>query len=448
MEPAMPRASLHTLGCRLSQAETSILADALRRKGYRIVPYGAETDLFVLNTCSVTEHAEKDCRYAIRKTLRHSPKAFVAVTGCYAQTGVERLQQTPGIDLLVGTQFKMQLPEYVPAPDGLRKRPAPDVRYSKAIDREDFTLPGTAYADSTRALLKIQDGCNFMCSFCLIPFARGRERSRIMDDLLREADELVARGYREIVLTGVNIGRYETGGATLLDVIKRLEGIRDLARIRISSIEPTTVTDELLEYMSGPSKLCPYLHIPLQSGSNRVLEAMNRRYTVADYHRLVQRAVGLVPNLGLGTDVMVGFPGEDMVAFNETVMLLEGLPFSYAHVFSYSARPGTAALRLEPTVPPSEISARSKVLAKLSAGKAAAFHRRFLGATLPVLFERGENGGLRSGTTGNFLRVAVPAHEVDANQLCDVLITGTAGPQALGMLAPQSHPPHTLAVLL
>jgi len=185
-----------------------MLADTLARRGYRLVEFGKETDLLVLNTCSVTENAEKDCRYAVRKTLRHSPHAFVAVTGCYAQTGATQLQKVPGIDLIVGTQFKMNLPDYLPAPAKLLKQPEPELRHTRTIDREDFVLPGTAYSDSTRALLKIQDGCDFMCSFCLIPFARGRERSRTAEDVLREARELAAHGYRELVLTGVNIGRY------------------------------------------------------------------------------------------------------------------------------------------------------------------------------------------------------------------------------------------------
>lgn len=409
-----------------------MLADSLRRKGYRVVPFGVETDLLVLNTCSVTEDAEKDCRYAIRKTLRHSPNAFVAVTGCYAQTGAEQLRSVPGIDLLVGTQYKMQLPDYLPSPDALHKRPAPEVLYTRSIEREDFTLPGTAYSDSTRALLKIQDGCNFMCSFCLIPFARGHERSRKVDDLVREAEELAAGGHRELVLTGVNIGRYDHKGATLLDIIRRLETVPELARIRISSIEPTTVTDELLDHMSRSAKLCRFLHIPLQSGSDRILEAMHRRYTVADYRRLIEKAVRLIPDLGLGTDVMAGFPGEDDAAYAETVALIEDLPFAYCHVFSYSARPGTAALRLTGTIPSAEIALRSRRLAALSARKAAAFHQRFIDATVSVLFEQTVREGFRSGTTDNFLRVLVPADRVSARDLREVLITGVSGASALG----------------
>ena len=251
----MPRASLHTLGCRLSQSETAMLGDSLTRQGYRLVEYGEETDLLVLNTCSVTENAEKDCRYAVRKTLRHSPHAFVAVTGCYAQTGAAQLQTVPGIDLIVGTQFKMNLPDYLPAPTQLRKQPEPELRHSRTIDREDFVLPGTAYSDSTRALLKIQDGCDFMCSFCLIPFARGRERSRVADDVLREARELAIHGYRELVLTGVNIGQYSYQGMELVDLLQALEAIPEVVRIRISSIEPTTIPERLLQHMAASTKL-------------------------------------------------------------------------------------------------------------------------------------------------------------------------------------------------
>ena len=207
----MKRASLHTLGCRLNQAETAVLAARLQRDGYRVVEFGEPTDLLVVNTCSVTEDAERTCRYVIRKTLRHSPDAFVAVTGCYAQTGVHELRTIPGIDLIVGNQFKWDLPSFLPAPDALKKQPDPEVLHTRTIDREDFTLPEYGEPDSTRALLKIQDGCNVMCSFCLIPFARGHERSRLLDDVIQEAEILAAGGYREIVLTGVNVGQYRQG---------------------------------------------------------------------------------------------------------------------------------------------------------------------------------------------------------------------------------------------
>ena len=420
-----------------------MLGDSLTRQGYRLVEYGEETDLLVLNTCSVTENAEKDCRYAVRKTLRHSPHAFVAVTGCYAQTGAAQLQTVPGIDLIVGTQFKMNLPDYLPAPAQLRKQPEPELRHSRTIDREDFVLPGTAYSDSTRALLKIQDGCDFMCSFCLIPFARGRERSRVAADVIREARELAAHGYRELVLTGVNIGRYSYQGMELVDLLQELEAIPEVVRIRISSIEPTTLPSRLLEHMAASSKLCHYLHLPLQSGHDGILQAMNRRYGLREYEELVAQALALMPDLGLGTDLMVGFPGEDEQAFANTLHTAGRLPFAYFHVFSYSSRPGTAAARLEPQVPAAVIRQRSKALAELSRTKALAFYQRQIGHTVSVLFEQGERDGFRTGTTANFTRVAAAADAVAAGSIHQVTITGIMDGLAYGHpAATPSSPGH------
>ncbi len=418
-----------------------MLGDSLTRQGYRLVEYGEKTDLLVLNTCSVTENAEKDCRYAVRKTLRHSPHAFVAVTGCYAQTGAAQLQTVPGIDLIVGTQFKMNLPDYLPAPTQLRKQPEPELRHSRTIDREDFVLPGTAYSDSTRALLKIQDGCDFMCSFCLIPFARGRERSRVADDVLREARELAIHGYRELVLTGVNIGQYSYQGMELVDLLQALEAIPEVVRIRISSIEPTTIPERLLQHMAASTKVCHYLHFPLQSGDDGILHAMNRRYDVREYEALVGQALALMPDLGLGTDLMVGFPGEDEQAFANTMRMAGRLPFSYFHVFSYSSRPGTPAARFEPQTPPAVIRQRSKTLAELSRTKALAFYQQQIGRTVSVLFEQGERDGFRTGTTANFTRVAVPADAVAAGSIHPVTITGIMDGLAYGHLASPSVEP-------
>ncbi len=418
-----------------------MLGDSLTRQGYRLVEYGEKTDLLVLNTCSVTENAEKDCRYAVRKTLRHSPHAFVAVTGCYAQTGAAQLQTVPGIDLIVGTQFKMNLPDYLPAPTQLRKQPEPELRHSRTIDREDFVLPGTAYSDSTRALLKIQDGCDFMCSFCLIPFARGRERSRVADDVLREARELAIHGYRELVLTGVNIGQYSYQGMELVDLLQALEAIPEVVRIRISSIEPTTIPERLLQHMAASTKVCHYLHLPLQSGDDGILHAMNRRYDVREYEALVGQALALMPDLGLGTDLMVGFPGEDEQAFANTMRMAGRLPFSYFHVFSYSSRPGTPAARFEPQTPPAVIRQRSKTLAELSRTKALAFYQQQIGRTVSVLFEQGERDGFRTGTTANFTRVAVPADAVAAGSIHPVTITGIMDGLAYGHLASPSVEP-------
>lgn len=428
------RVSLHTLGCRLNQAETAVLESRLRRHGYDVVEFGQPTDLLVVNTCSVTDEAERTCRYVIRKTLTHSPEAFVAVTGCYAQTGVQELRTIPGIDLIVGNQFKWDLPSFLPAPQALRKQPAPDVLHTRTIDREDFTLPDFGEPDSTRALLKIQDGCNVMCSFCLIPFARGHERSRLVDDVLLEAKLLVMGGYREVVLTGVNIGQYHQDGVNLVELIARLETVEGLERIRISSIEPTTVTEALLHRMASSTKLCPYLHIPLQSGDDEILSAMNRPYNVAEFISLIERATATVPGLGLGTDLMVGFPGESETAFAHTAKLAKQLPFAYFHVFTFSKRPGTSAARLSGEVPVHVARRRAKQLAEFSREKRLAFAEQAIGTTMPVLFESGETEGLRLGTTPHFLKVGV-ASEIDlTNQVRQVRITGASDRWAVGQL--------------
>jgi len=430
------RASLHTLGCRLNQAETAVLESRLRRDGYDVVDFGQPTDLLVVNTCSVTDEAERTCRYIIRKTLKHSPEAFVAVTGCYAQTGMQQLRTIPGIDLIVGNQYKWDLPSFLPAPQALKKQPEAEVLHTKTIDREDFVLPEFGKPDSTRALLKIQDGCNVMCSFCLIPFARGHERSRLLDDVISEAKLLVNGGYREVVLTGVNIGRYRQNGMDLVELILRLEAIEGLERIRISSIEPTTVTETLLSHMASSSKLCPYLHIPLQSGDDAILSAMNRPYDRAEFVALIARAVATVPGLGLGTDVMVGFPGESEEAFTRTHELAEKLPFAYLHVFTFSRRPGTAAAKLSTQVPVDVAGRRANALASLSRQKRLAFAEQAIGATVPVLFEAGETEGLRLGTTPNFLKVAVASDLDLTNQSRRVRITGATNRWAVGQCLP------------
>ena len=436
----MPHASLHTIGCRLNQAETALLGDQLRSRGYDLVEFCRPADLVVLNTCSVTDSAEADCRHLIRKIRRASPDAFVAVTGCYAQTGTDALQQMEGIDLIVGTQYKMELPRYLTS---LERRPAPEVLHTRTVSRDDFTIEGVGDYESTRAHLKVQDGCNFMCSFCIIPFSRGHERSRRPDDILREAEGLVARGHRELVVTGVNVGRYACEGRSIDDVIGMLEGVPGLDRIRISSIEPTTISDQLLERMAGPSKLCRYLHVPLQSGDDGVLAAMNRRYTSTEYAAFIEKASRTVPDLGLGTDIMVGFPGETDTAFANTRGLAADLPFSYFHVFSYSPRYGTAALKLPDAIPAGTITARREELCALSRAKRLAFYHRRVGRTVSVLFETRNQSGLFTGLTDNYIRVGVPAGPDLHNQLRPVRLTGAMDGLALGATV-DSFPLHTI----
>ncbi len=431
--------AFYTVGCRLNQSETAVLADRLTGMGYQKVAYGEPTDVLVLNTCTVTENAEADCRRVIRQTLRRSPHVFVAVTGCYAQTGVTILQNIPGVDLVLGNQYKMLLPDYVEELSRVHTRSTPLIRHSGAIDKDDFVQDGVGAYATTRANVKIQDGCNFMCAFCLIPFARGRERSRVIEDAIREAEQLVERGHRELVLTGVNIGRFANGATGLLDLIRRLETIPGLARIRISSIEPTTIPDALLEYMGTSRKLCRFLHVPLQSGDDAMLSVMNRRYSVREYVAWVERAVRRIPDLCVGTDVLVGFPGETDRQFSETCRVIRNLPMAYAHVFSYSARPGTRAVRLGHPVPPSTIKARNRSLTQLSRTKRLQFYRRFLDQDHLVLFEStGRDGRLWTGVTDNFIRVGVAHAGSLANQIRSVRLTGATERLALGQLTDET----------
>ena len=426
------RASFHTLGCRLNQAETASISATFAARGYTIVDADAETDIHIINTCSVTEGAEAKCRQAIRAALRRSPQAYVVVTGCYAQVGVEALRRIEGLDLIVGTADKMRLVELIGLPE---KQGQAQVVHRRKISRDDFTIDGVGdYSGQTRANLKIQDGCNFACAFCIIPFTRGGARSRKPDDIVREACGLVERGHREIVLTGVNIGTYRCDGRDLLHVLQRLEAVAGLERIRISSIEPSTISDALIDWMAASDKLCPYLHIPLQSGDDRVLARMKRHYTRAAFATFIDRVAARIPDICLGTDVMVGFPGEDAQAFTHTRTLLAELPLAYFHVFSYSERPHTFAQRYTDHVPPPIVRERSRILRELSARQKAAFYRRFSGRTVRVLFERREAHGLYTGFSDHYIKVGVKTAGELANQLRPVHLSGVKNGLALGTL--------------
>jgi threonylcarbamoyladenosine tRNA methylthiotransferase MtaB len=436
---SQPRVAFYTLGCRLNQAETALLKDGFQQGGFVPVEFGQETEVLVINSCTVTEGAEADCRRIVRQVLRHSPQAFVTVTGCYAQTGSDTLRGVDGIDLIVGNQFKMQLPDLLPPWSQLTKQSMPVVHHGR-IDPENFFLEGVGAHHTTRANLKIQDGCQFMCSFCLIPFARGRERSRFLDDAVREAEALVERGHRELILTGVNIGQYQDGGADLLQLIQRLEAIEGLERIRISSIEPTTVPDRLLDYMGSSRKLCRYLHVPLQSGDDRILQAMNRRYSVREFREAMESALRRIPDVCFGTDVLVGFPGEGPEEFANTLAVVRDLPFAYLHVFSYSPRPGTAATKLPHPVSPGTIKARSRALHEVSQNKRMDFQQRFLGRRVSVLFESTEVDGYWQGLTDHYLRVAVRSPRPLHNTIQAVVVTGMMSDQVLGLLDDSSEP--------
>lgn len=424
------RASIHTVGCRLNQSESVLLAEQLQAAGYDLVPFGEPADLGIINTCTVTGEADAKSRQLVRAFIRKNPHAYTAVIGCYSQMGHKALSEIDGIDLIVGNQEKLNVLAYVA--QGKNDRP---LIVRDRIERDDFTVDVVGHAPFTRrANLKIQDGCDFMCSFCIIPFARGRARSRDFSNLLDEARQLVARGAKEIVITGVNIGTYSNNAKAIVDVVDALAEIEGLRRIRISSIEPTTIPAALLDRMRDAAHpLVPYLHVPVQSGSDHVLALMKRRYTRSEYLEFIQTAQRSVPGICIGTDIMVGMPGEDDAAFEETYDLLAAAPVHYAHVFTYSERPGTPALRLPNKVAPETKSQRSARLRRLSDSKRHDFYSSYLGHTVEVLFEHVENEHW-TGYTGNYIRVGVSSSLSLENDLRTVRLTAIRGDVAVGEL--------------
>lgn len=426
----MRRASVHTLGCRLNQAESALFVDGLRRRGYELVPEDAAADLFVINTCSVTRGSEAKCRRLIRFLKKRSPGARVVVTGCYAELEAEKIRAIDGVDLVVGAADKHRVPELV---DGLANGGEAPILGGR-VGRGTFTIDGTGLFSETRANLKIQDGCDVFCSFCVIPFTRGRARSRFAADCLREARELAARGHREIVLSGVNLGTYRDGDTEFTDLVSRIEETDGVDRVRISSIEPMTVDDRLIDHMAASSKLCPYLHLCLQSGDDGVLEAMRRPYTAADYAALFRRIVDRVADAGIGTDVLVGFPGETDDAFRRTYDLLEELPFYHFHVFVYSEHPRTRSARLPEKVRPEIAKERSEAVRRLGAEKKRRFHERRVGATLEVLFETRDRRGRWIGHAPNYVKAAVRSDHDLANRIARVRVEAAGADEVRGVL--------------
>lgn len=424
------RASLHTLGCRLNQSETAIIESRLRDAGYAIVPFGEPADLGIVNTCTVTNEADAKSRKLVRAFIRANPKAYTAVIGCYAQMGRDALAEIDGVDLIVGNQEKLNVLEYVS--QGKNDRP---LIVRDRIDRDDFTIAHNGYSDLTRrANLKVQDGCDFMCSFCIIPFARGRARSRDFGDLLDEAKALAGGGAKELVVTGVNIGTYQHEERTIVDVVDGLDRVDGVERIRISSIEPTTIPEALFDRMADANHaLLPYLHIPLQSGSNRILEAMNRRYTREEFLVFIALAEERVPGIGVGTDVLVGFPGETDEDFEDTCSALTDSPIAYAHVFKYSPRTGTASTRMEDPVPGTTINGRSAVVRRIGDGKRRIFQEKHLGTTAEVLFEQRENSYWH-GYSGNYVRVAVQSDCDLTNRIERVRLRSIQGDIVVGAI--------------
>lgn len=406
----MSRVSFYTLGCKLNFAETSTLEGQFAERDFTVVPFGETADVTVVNTCSVTNEADRKCRNIIRRALRANPDAFVVVTGCYAQLQPHEIAEIKGVDVVLGANEKFQLFQMV---EEFTKRERTQVSVSCIDDTTDF---GPAYSstDRTRAFLKVQDGCDYNCAFCTIPLARGRSRSQPLEATVEQAREIAADGFKEVVLTGVNIGLYgEDYGTSLLQLVRELDGVDGIQRFRISSIEPNLLTDEIIDFVASSEKFQPHFHIPLQSGDDYVLGKMRRRYKREVYAGRVHRIKQLMPDACIGVDVIAGFPAEDKERFQNSYRFINDLPVSYLHAFTYSERPDTAAVEKPDRmggerVPKPERSRRNKMLRILSKKKEEAFYRSHLGNTRPVLWEGSDRDGLMLGYTDNYIRVEAP----------------------------------------
>lgn len=427
----MKKVSFYTIGCKLNFAETSTIGEEFKKRGFEIVEFGQPSDVCVINTCSVTENADRDCRRIIHKALKTSPNAFIIVTGCYAQLRPNEIAKIEGVDLILGSNEKFKIFDYV---GDFQKNYHAQIFVSPIIGTDEFNLASsTPASDRTRAFLKVQDGCDYNCSYCTIPLARGKSRSPSINTIIEKAKTLAQLGYKEIVLSGVNVGDYGRKiGTNLFELVRELEKIEGVKRIRISSIEPNLLTEEMIEYFLSSEKICNHFHIPLQSGNDEILRKMRRRYTTELYKRKVEYIKSKDPDACIGADVIVGFPGETEKHFEITYNFINELPISYLHVFTYSERPNTDAINLPGKVPVEERYRRSEMLRNLGLKKKNAFYRQMIGKTLNVLWESEVKNGMIFGFTENYVKVKTEYKPSLVNEIIPVKIIGVENLTAIG----------------
>jgi threonylcarbamoyladenosine tRNA methylthiotransferase MtaB len=415
------RIAFHTLGCKLNFAETSTIARSFPEDKFERVSANSAADIYIINTCSVTDIADKKCRQAIKKFINLSPDAFIAAVGCYAQLNPKEISSIPGVDLVLGTNEKFNISDYI---SDSKKKIKTEI-HSCNLSNSDYFQRSSSVNDRTRSFLKIQDGCDYMCSYCTVPLARGHSRNPEIKLLVREALQIAESGIKEIVLTGVNTGDFgKSTGESFTELLEELIKVQGLDRIRISSIEPNLLTDELIALAASGSKILPHFHIPLQSGSNKILGLMRRRYSRELFADRIENICKKLVLPGIGADVIVGFPGESLSDFEETYNFLEILPLSYLHVFTFSERPGTIAKNLPGKVPYKEKERRSKSLISLSKCKTLRFNKLNIGKISNVLFERTRNAGNVTGYTENYIRVENPWQSKLSGQIIRVKLTG------------------------
>lgn len=417
------KVAFYTLGCKLNYSETSSIGRQFNNAGFQTVEFIDTPDVFVINTCSVTDNADKKCKKVVKEALKISPNAFVAIVGCYAQLKPKEISEIPGVDMVLGAAEKFQIVDYI---TDLTKRSKTIVYNQPVSEAKDF-VPGFSFGDRTRTFLKVQDGCDYSCTFCTIPMARGNSRSDTIENVIAQANQIAASGVKEIVLTGVNLGDFGIREGKrqdkFFDLVKVLDEVDGINRIRISSIEPNLLSDEIIEFVAKSKRFVPHFHIPLQSGSDKILGLMRRRYKRELYASRVAKIKELMPDCCIGVDVIVGFPGETREDFIDTYNFLNGLDVSYLHVFTYSERENTLANEMTGVVPGSTRAERSKMLHILSDKKRRAFYESQLDRTYEVLFERDIKDGFMHGFTHNYVKVKTEYDPLLVNELKTVHLT-------------------------
>ncbi len=418
MSAAGPKVAFHTLGCKLNFAETSEISKILTNAGYAKVEMTEHPDVLVINTCSVTDQADQKCRNIVRRAIKTNPDVFVAVVGCYAQLKPEEIAQIEGVSVVLGANEKFNILQHIQKSAEERQKIV--VGHIKEVN--EF-VPSFSSGDRTRTFLKVQDGCNYFCAFCTIPLARGRSRSASIADTLKQAELAAEKRAKEIVLTGVNIGDFGTAnGETFLDLIKALDALPHIERYRISSIEPNLLTEEIIAFVAQSKKFMPHFHIPLQSGDDEILRAMRRRYRTDLYQSRIDNIKRLIPDACIGVDVITGFPGETDELFQNTMNFIQSLPVSYLHVFTYSERANTTALRIQEVVPIEKRQLRTNQLRMLSEKKKRAFYQAFTQSERTVLWEGVDEEGRMMGYTDNYIRLSKPFDAAQVNTLESVVI--------------------------
>jgi len=420
--------AFHTLGCKLNFSESSSIRRSFENQGYAAVDFEQGADIYVLNTCSVTDFADKKCRYEVRRALKYSPDAKIVVVGCYAQLKPQEIAEIPGVDLVLGAAEKFNILKYI---DGISGSAGKGMVIAGDVKEANSFIDAFSFGDRTRSFLKVQDGCNYKCTFCTIPQARGHSRSDTVENVISNAIKIANLGVKEIVLTGVNLGDFGNGTeviegtkpkkeAFFADLIKELDLVEGISRYRISSIEPNLLTEEIISFVADSKKFVPHFHVPLQSGNNKILSAMRRRYQRELYSQRVQWIKEEIPHCCIGVDIIVGFPGETDEDFMDTYHFINELDVSYFHVFTYSERANTPAAEMADVVPMEKRRERNEMLRILSNKKKRAFTEPYLGTVRKVLFEHSKDEKMMSGFTDNYIKVTLPKDESKINTIGDV----------------------------